>query len=357
MQIIFTFNPTSVLSWLKKRYFDKKVKRQVMLHGKIPFTDCIPYQAFNGSLDTDVLIIHSTYRDNNFLTEDDAKEMERLKEDDVDEYNIYGKGWWGIFGSSYFSKHNVNAQIAKNIQPVKTGYFEFKYVNHEIIKDTIKWIDDEDGYIKIYEEVREGYPYVLSGDTAGEGSDWNTCCVTDNTTRGDVATVRINFDEDLYARQVYCLGLYYNEGLIGIETNFSTHPNKELERLGYPFLYVREQSPDAYTNKLMKKFGFLTTKLTRPQALGMLRTLMREEPELVVDRDTLNEMTTFVKNEKGKPTAVLGANDDMVIARAINCYIAEQQRAYPSIKKSEPTSVIYNHKRSLLKKKKRRRVL
>jgi len=36
-------------------------------------------------------------------------------------------------------------------------------------------------------------------------------------------------------------------------------------------------------------------------------------------------MTTFVKNEQGRPEAAKGAHDDCVMARAINCYIAHQQ--------------------------------
>jgi phage terminase large subunit len=37
-------------------------------------------------------------------------------------------------------------------------------------------------------------------------------------------------------------------------------------------------------------------------------------------------MTTFVKNEKGRPEAAEGKHDDCVLARAINCYISGQQR-------------------------------
>jgi len=287
--------------------------------------------AFKGNVnDYDTLIIHSTYHDNPFIDTAYAKEMEDLKKYDEDEYNIYALGLWGIPGGTFFNKKNVARRIKeeRTKKPLKQGYFEIKW-NDASTHDKIigyEWVGDDQGYIKIYEEPKKGYPYVGGGDTAGEGSDWNTGAFTDNTTEQDVASLRINFDEDLYARQMYCLGCYYNDALIGVETNYSTHPMKELTRLNYPNQYVREETPDAFTGKLTKRFGFNTNKLTRPVALGMLRTIIREHPERVKDIDTLNEMTTFIKNEKGRPEAAEGFHDDCVMARAINCYIAGQQR-------------------------------
>lgn len=334
MQICFTFNPVSVLSWLKKRFFDKKVKGQIMLHGERSFTNCIYWKKCPEEINnTKTLIIHSTYLDNKFIDEDYHEEMEELKHFDEAEYNVYALGLWGITGGTFFHKGNVNKRIMANTQPIRRGYFEFEYKNHEIVEGTIKWVDDEEGYIKLYEEPKAGYPYVLGGDTAGDGSDSNTGCLTNNVTEEDAAVLKLNHDEDLYARQMFCLGLYYQEALIGIETNFSTHPLKELQRLRYPRLYYREEAPDSTTRKYQKKYGYLTTKLTRPQALGMLRTIVREEPEKIKDLDLLMEMSTFVKNDKGKPEAMLGEHDDLVIARGINCYISHQQRNYPIIPK------------------------
>lgn len=344
MQISLSFNPVSVLSWLKTRFFDRKEPGQIMLHGVRPFTDCVDYRQYTcddlnetvrvydkalGRTVTrrkhNTLVIHSTYLDNKFIDETYHEILQRLKDEDEDEYNVFALGMWGVTGGTYFDKANVNRRILENPQPVKVGYFEYDYVHERIINDSIRWVDDPGGYIRIYEEPQKGYPYVGGGDTSGEGSDWNVGAFTNNVTGEDAATLRVNFDEDLYARQMYCLGRYYNNALIGIEINFSTHPNKELERLGYPNLYIREQSPDAYTGKLVKRFGFQTTKLTRPLALGMLRTVVREKPECIKDLTTLQEMTTFVKNEKGKPEAAQGYHDDCVMARAINCYIAGQQ--------------------------------
>ena len=118
--------------------------------------------------------------------------------------------------------------------------------------------------------------------------------------------------------------MYYNKALIGIETNFSTYPVRELERLGYPKQYVR-QAEDTYTHKLKESFGFKTTRVTRPLIISELGGRYNETPELVREYKTLGEMLTFVKNEQGRPEAMDGENDDLVLALAIAHYIRPQQ--------------------------------
>ena len=385
MQISLSFNPVSVLSWLKKRFFDNKEDGQIMLHGIIPFTDCEPYKGFEcPDLSSKVyaidevtqkrierykhntLVAHSTFRDNKFIDDTYLNTLAKLLIEDEDEYNIYALGMWGITGGTFFDKGNVNRRIMDNPQPIKTGFFEFAWNDAEACdkilgefkydpaddsrySEQIRWVDDPDGDVRLYELPEYGYPYVSGGDTAGDGSDFNTGCFTNNATGADAATIRTLLDEDEYARQMYCLGRYYNDALLGIETNFSTHPVKELLRLGYHNQYVREETPDKYTGKLVPRFGFRTDKLTRPLALGMLRTVVREHPELIMSLDTLHEMTTFVKNEKGKPEASRGAHDDMVLARAINCYIAPQQTRKVRDKPID-VPVIKSHKEKLAKR-------
>ena len=89
-------------------------------------------------------------------------------------------------------------------------------------------------------------------------------------------------------------------------------------------MYVRERE-DTYTKKMVKAFGFVTTSLTRPIIIANLIKIVREEGEKIVDKDTLEEMLTFVRNEKGRPEAAMGAHDDLVMGLAIAYNIREQQ--------------------------------
>ena len=77
-------------------------------------------------------------------------------------------------------------------------------------------------------------PYVIGGDTAGTGSDWFVGQVLDNRTGEQVAVLHHQFGERMYAEQMYCLGMYYNTALIGVETNYSTYPEMETGGFGIP---------------------------------------------------------------------------------------------------------------------------
>lgn len=188
-----------------------------------------------------------------------------------------------------------------------------------------EWRRDEKGPIRILRHPEKGAPYVIGGDTAGTGSDYFVGQVLDNRTGEQVAVLHHQMGERLYAEQLFCLGRYYNDALIGIETNYSTYPEMCLEDMGYPRLYVREKY-DTYTGALAKSFGFETTAKSRPVIIDGLRDVAAHELGLINDYATLGEMLTFVYDENWRPAAEEGEHDDLVMALAIAHRIRGQQR-------------------------------
>ena len=252
-------------------------------------------------------------------------------------------------GDCVFDKEALNNQLARvsTLQAVKTGYFKYdktpipikdsegKVADFEWRLENIEFVESRDGYITIHEEPRvkrdkdkvvvAKCPYALGGDTAGSGLDYFTGKVIDNLTGRTVATLRKQLiDEDLYAEQMLCLGMYYNEALIGIETNYSRYPTRVLQKYGYTNLYMRERL-DKISDSVEMIPGFETTTKTKPIIIGELVELMRNDPTIEVDVETLKEMTTFVKKENGKMEALDGAHDDLVMAKAIAHFISSQQ--------------------------------
>ena len=225
-------------------------------------------------------------------------------------------------GKCYFDKKIIIDRIQQVKEPIKRGSFIFDY--DELKIKNIKFKEDKEGPIKIYKMPERGKPYVLGGDTAGEGSDYFTGNVDDNITGEQVAVLKQQYDEIDYTRQMYCLGIFYNTALIGIESNYTTYPIEELTRLKYPKQYVREKK-DSYTNKTLKSFGFKTTMITRPLILANLQTFVKENIEMINDKETLEEMLTFIKNENGRPEAQEGYHDDLVMGKAISLGIRSQQ--------------------------------
>ena len=188
-----------------------------------------------------------------------------------------------------------------------------------------EWTESETGAITLYELPEEGVPYVLGGDTAGEGSDYFTAIVIDNVSGRIVAKLRQKYSEPEYVRQIYALGRFYNDALVAIETNFSTYPVMKLQEMEYPNQYSRERE-DTYTRQMRKSYGFRTDRQSRPRAIANLVEVFSSHPEWFTDRELLEEMLTFCYNEDHRPEALAGKHDDLVMGAAITYAARHQQR-------------------------------
>lgn len=225
-------------------------------------------------------------------------------------------------GHCYFNKDNIVKQIKVAPEPLAIGHFSCYYDGIRIRNR--KFNETTSGEIKIYEYPQPRTPYVLGGDTAGEGSDYFTAHVINNITGKQVAVLRQQYNEIEYVKQVFCLGLFYNSALVGLENNFSTYPTQKLVELKYPNLFVRMKE-DKYSQKKEKSFGFKTTSVTRPYILGNLQEIVHDNIEVIQDVTTLREMLNFIVNENGRAEAEQGYHDDLVMGLAITYYIRTQQ--------------------------------
>ena len=252
-------------------------------------------------------------------------------------------------GDCIFDREAITNRLAavSSIQ-WKKGYFTYKkealpvlassgeMVDFEWRMSDIEFIEARDGYISIHEEplvkrdrwgdVVQLAPYVLGGDTAGSGEDYFAAKVISNLDGRTVATFhKQRIDEDLFAEQIYCLGKYYNDALIGLEINYSRAPTRALhQKLGYTNLYMREKL-DGVADKPVLEYGFETTRKTKPIIINELVEIMRENPECECDAATLDEMSTFVRKENGGFSAIDGCHDDLVMSLAITHFISKKQ--------------------------------
>lgn len=307
-QMVLSFNPINVQHWIKRHFIDSGL----------------------------ATVCFSTYKDNKFLTEADRKALEDLKYTDEYVYNVYCLGQWGILGKTVFDARAIQKRLEAIPKPIKTGYFDYKYDGLRITD--IRWIDDKNGFIKLYTLPKQiaFTEFCIGGDTAGDGSDFFTAHVLDAKSGIQVAHLKHQFDADQYTRQMYCLGKYYRDALIGIEANFDSYPIRELQRLGYQKQYVREVQ-DSYTGKKEKRFGFKTTSLTRPTIISRLIEVVREHCDTICDKDTLEELLTIVRNEKGRIEAPEGGHDDDMMGLAIAHEIRDQVVFTQDIIEVKPT--------------------
>lgn len=120
-QITLTFNPISVLHWLKRRFFD--------------------------SPHPDVLTHHSTYRDNRYLDADSRSEIESI----TDPYYraVYAEGEWGVYGNVVFSNYVIEDfdYTESDLENVCQGMdFGFAHAN------TIERLGFKDGELYAFDE-------------------------------------------------------------------------------------------------------------------------------------------------------------------------------------------------------------
>lgn len=245
-------------------------------------------------------------------------------------------------GNCMFDLNKLAERLKIIKPPLKRGYFKYDYVYDPKVKDMTvknpKWVEDERGEVLIYEDVKEFYPYVTGGDTAGEGSDANVFHVLDNTNGKQVCKYKTQMDSDIFTRQCIAICLYFNTALFNVETNFNSGVIAYAQRMGYPKIYLRE-TYDTITKETVESYGFRTTSITRPLILDRLVPLVRENIELINDRETLIEMQTFCLNASGKKyEAIKGKHDDHVMALGV------AHESFSSMQ--HPHHIIYNNKKN-----------
>lgn len=238
-------------------------------------------------------------------------------------------------GTCYFDTKKVHKRLRELVdyKPVKRGAFAYDVVFSPsaqfITLQEIRWVDDEKGPICIHKMPKKDMPYVIGGDTAGEGSDYFTAFVMDNTGADTVAELRLQLSEQEYTRQLYCLGMFYNAALLAPEVNFSTYPINTLQAMGYPKLFVRTNEA-SYEHEDKHSFGYRTDQVTRPMMLATCKQFLENFPEKIISVQLLHEMLTFVYDKNGRPSAAVGEHDDMVMGFSITLMARVQQSYKPA---------------------------
>jgi len=233
-------------------------------------------------------------------------------------------------GQTYFPTAKVYSQM----QTVKPGTRGELSANE---KGDIVFQEHSAGELEIFEKPERGKRYVIGGDTA-EGlahGDKQILYVLKHQTEECVAVYRSGIPPDEFITVAYNVGKFYNWALLGIESNKDgLWVNDGLDKLGYINLYYRKVFDDI-TKNVTKFFGWKTTSATRPFALAALKAVFLRKTS-GFPMAILSEMVTFLRNAKGRPEALAGKHDDVVMAASIGYAILQEQGKYVDISSSAP---------------------
>jgi len=127
-QIIITFNPISHLHWLKTHFFDNPSSK--------------------------ASIYKSTYLNNSFIDDEYKQEIEDIKNYDIQQYNIYALGEWGVLNTNIVY-HNYD--FKKHITQLNINDFQHLHCGIDF---------NIGGCVCVISGIRDNKVYVVDGFSA-----------------------------------------------------------------------------------------------------------------------------------------------------------------------------------------------
>lgn len=225
-------------------------------------------------------------------------------------------------GQTYFP----TAKVFSMLQTAVNGKRGELIVNE---KGDVSFQEHSAGNLEIFEMPEPGMRYVVGGDTA-EGlahGDKQVLYVLKHKTEECVAVYRSNIPPDEFATVAFQVGKFFNWALLGVESNKDgLWVNDALDKMGYVNLYYRKAFDDI-TKNVTKFFGWKTTSANRNFMLAALKAVFLRKntgfPGII-----LSEMVTFLRNARGKPEALAGKHDDVIMAASVAYSILQEQGKY-----------------------------
>jgi hypothetical protein len=234
-----------------------------------------------------------------------------------------------VSGRTRFDKKALRAYRTQVKPPLKQGSF----FNGQ-------WEDSDTGDIKIWKEpvkggetinhrIQPAHKYVCGVDTmrgrlvveteetsGRKGLDFNSAIILDVTNSEQVARISSQDDADLFGEKVVRLCKWYNRALLGPENNQGQGVIQYAKRVGYYRLY-KSIAYDRTLQKETEVIGWHKNDKSQILMEADLASAIRDHILILNDATTVDQLSTYVLDDKGKAAAQEGCWDDDVIALGI----------------------------------------
>jgi len=182
----------------------------------------------------------------------------------------------------------------------------------------------------IWEEYQPGNTYLLVADVArGDGKDFSVFNIVKLETMEVVAEYQGKPNLDSFAALLSTTGREFGGCMLVVENNnIGFNILEKLIAMQYPNLYYSEKGSHEYVDPLVAETksstvpGFTTSMKTRPLIIAKLEEYIRNKLLKVSSIRFISELRTFVWNN-GRPQAMRGYNDDLVMSLAIACWVRD----------------------------------
>jgi hypothetical protein len=182
----------------------------------------------------------------------------------------------------------------------------------------------------IWEEFDPTCNYLIVVDVSrGDGGDFSAFHVLKLETLEIIGEYQGKLTPDLLSNMLNQVGREFGNAMLVVENNNIGYTVLDkLIEYGYSNIYYSIKSTHEYIEQYQAEAhssaipGFSTTVKTRPLIVAKLEEFIRNKLIKVYSMRTVNEMKTFIwKN--GKPQAMKGYNDDLIMALAITCWVRD----------------------------------
>tara|TARA_R110000751_G_scaffold81024_5_gene163237 strand:+ start:415 stop:2586 length:2172 start_codon:yes stop_codon:yes gene_type:complete len=248
-----------------------------------------------------------------------------VREDFDQEYPTTPDHAWAAFGSLFFGSKCAKDATDTAQEPIMRGHILDANGNNDPSK-LYAWTrykpvvsPDRTGNLRIYKRPVKDESYFIGGDIA-EGKkvesqggkqdpDYSVLTVLDKY--GElVALYRGRTKPEEMALPAILLGALYNVAWINVERNSVGEATWAFfKQSGYNQIYLRSGN-GPYEDRGWNK----TTRANRKPMLIEMRHHLRKHPSHVVSAELAHELNVFITNNDGKPEAMPGEHDDIVMA-------------------------------------------
>lgn len=177
--------------------------------------------------------------------------------------------------------------------------------------------DSDDGPFTVWDYPRPDGVYVVGADVA-EGlshGDYSSAHIVNAVTGEVVAHWHGHIEPDLFGELCADIGWWYNQALVGIESNnHGLTSLKAAQKMGYRNIY-RQRKLSLRNPNQTETLGWRTTAASKPLAIDELSAALRNDDLTVYDFKTIAELKTYVRKDNGKTSG--SPHDDRTISLAI----------------------------------------
>jgi len=212
-----------------------------------------------------------------------------------------------VSGSNVFNIEKLSKLIPQPILAKREFNFESSMME-----------DLRDGSIEIFKYPTFEDAFAIGADVSlGVGKDYSTAVVI-NAQREVCAVYRSNtIDPSQFGDLLFYLGRYYNNALLAVESNsMGIATLNRLTQMGYMNMYYQTKMANV-SKEEGSRIGWRTTSASKPAIIGFLKNAIEQEDIWIPSRVIIGELMNYVADESGKTNAIIGQNDDTVIALAI----------------------------------------